>query len=84
MEDKIQDELNKIFKYLKIEVKYMDIRIYQIILTININGIEIIKFFNYQWDSYYTLDINVRSISNEINKKILEVFSKELKYCEEE
>ena len=80
MEDKIQDELNKIYKNLKIEVKYQDIRIYQIILTINVDGIEIIKFFNYQWDSYYTLDINVRSISNEINKKILEVFSKQLKY----
>ena len=80
MEDKIQDELNKIYKNLKIDVKYQDIRIYQIILTINVDSIEIIKFFNYQWDSYYTLDINVRSISNEINKKILEVFSKELKY----
>ena len=76
MEDKIKDELNKIYKNLKIEVKYQDIRIYQIILTISINNIEIIKFFNYQWDSYYTLDMNIRFITHKINTKILEVFRK--------
>ena len=76
MENIIQDELNKIYKNLKIEVKYQDIRIYQIILTISINNIEIIKFFNYQWDSYYTLDMNIRFITHKINTKILEVFRK--------
>ena len=76
MEDEIKEELEKIYKNLKIEVKYQDIRIYQIILTISINNIEIIKFFNYQWDSYYTLDMNIRFITHKINTKILEVFRK--------
>ena len=76
MENEIKEELEKIYKNLKIEVKYQDIRIYQIILTISINNIEIIKFFNYQWDSYYTLDMNIRFITHKINTKILEVFRK--------
>ena len=75
MELEIEEGLEKIYKNLKIEVKYKDFRKYEINVSINNDDI---NYFDYTYDVTLTLDANISIIRKIIdNKIILPYFRKE-------
>ena len=68
MELEIEEGLEKIYKNLKIEVKFKDFRIYEINVTINN---EDINYFDYTYDVTLTLDANISIIRKIIDNKII-------------
>ena len=75
MELEIEEKLENIYKNLKIELKFKDIRKYEINVTINN---EDINYFDYTYDVTLTLDANISIIRKIIdNKIILPYFRKE-------
>ncbi len=74
MELEIEERLQEKYNHLEIEVKYVDLRKYQINVTINKdNKIEII----YVWNAHYTTDVNINEICKIIDNFILKVYRKE-------
>lgn len=72
MESEIEEKLQAIYK-LSIDVKYIDLRKYQINVIMNSNKLEA----QYLWDSHYTEDVNIRRICDIIDRFILKVYKKE-------
>jgi hypothetical protein len=75
MELELEERLQKIYNHLKIEVKYVDLRKYQINVTIiqTEEKIEII----YVWNVHYTELVNINEICKIIDNFILKVYRKE-------
>lgn len=69
MEEEIQEELEKIYKHLKIEVKYIEPRTYEI--EIYFERIDIFYKFQYIVDSFLTLKGNIEKIENIIDYSII-------------
>ena len=82
MELEIEDKLQEIYKNIEIEVEYLDLRKYQINVKIKIEDQEYKKEIIYIWDAYYTFDVNIGTICNQIDNYILKIFRKENKYYE--
>ena len=82
MELEIEDKLQEIYKNLIIEVNYLDLRKYQINVKIRIENQEYKKEIIHIWDAYYTFDVNIEIICNQIDHYILKTFRKENKYYE--
>lgn len=82
MELEIEDKLQEIYKHIEIEVEYLDLRKYQINVKIKIEDQEYEKEIIYIWDAYYTFDVNIGTICNQIDNYILKIFRKENKYYE--
>ena len=80
MELEIEDKLQEIYKHIEIEVEYIDLRKYQINVKIKIEDQEYKKEIIYIWDAYYTFDVNIGTICNQIDNYILKIFRKECKY----
>ena len=75
MDLEIEDRLQEIYKFIKIEVNFKDFRIYEINVSINN---EDINYFDYTYDVTLTLDANISIIRKIIdNKIILPYFRKE-------
>ena len=68
MELEIEEKLEKIYKNLKIEVKFKDFRKYEINVTINNDDI---NYFDYTYDVTLTLDTNISIIRKIIDDKII-------------
>ena len=80
MELEIEDKLQEIYKHIEIEVEYLDLRKYQINVKIKIEDQEYKKEIIYIWDAYYTFDVNIGTICNQIDNYVLKIFRKECKY----
>lgn len=80
MELEIEDKLQEIYKHIEIEVEYLDLQKYQINVKIKIEDQEYKKEIIYIWDAYYTFDVNIGTICNQIDNYILKIFRKECKY----
>ena len=80
MELKIEDKLQEIYNHIEIEVEYIDLRKYKINVKIKIGNLEYKKEIIYIWDAYYTFDVNIGTIGNQIDNYILKIFRKENKY----
>ena len=80
MELKIEDKLQEIYKHIEIEVEYLDLRKYQINVKIKIENQEYKKEIIHIWDAYYTIDVNIGTICNQIDNFILGLYRKECKY----
>lgn len=77
MELEIEDKLQEKYKYIDIEVKYLDLRKYQINVKIKIEDQEYKKEIIHIWDAHYTFDVNIGTICNQIDNYILKIFRKE-------
>lgn len=80
MELEIEDKLQEKYKYIEINVNYVDLRKYQINVKIKIDSLEYNKEIIYIWDAHYTQDVNINTICNIIDYFILEVYRKENRY----
>ena len=82
MELEIEDKLQEKYEHIKIEVNYLDLRKYQINVKIRIETQEYKKEIIHIWDAYYTRDVNIGTICNQIDNFILGLYRKENKYYE--
>ena len=73
MEQEILEELEKIYKNIKIKVEFIDFRKYKIILEFTINKCE----FIYTYNVNFTKDYNISIICYNIDKQIIKYFKKE-------
>lgn len=73
MEQEILEELEKIYKNLKIKVEFIDFRKYKIILEFTVNKYE----FIYTYNVNFTKDYNISIICYNIDKQIIKHFKKE-------
>lgn len=80
MELKIEEKLQELYKHIQIEVEYIDLRKYKINVKIKINNLEYGKEIIHIWDAYYTFDVNINTICNQIDNFILGLYRKECKY----
>lgn len=71
MEDKIKEELEKIYKF-KIDVEWQDFRIYKIIFYVNGKEIKI----NFLWNVQYTLEANIYILTQTIDLKIASLYKR--------
>lgn len=74
MEQEILEELEKIYKNIKIEVEFVDFRKYKIICKLPI--IEEIFDFIYTYNVNFTKDYNIDIIKYNINKQIIKSFER--------
>ena len=75
MEEQIKEELEKIYKDCKIFVDFIDFRKYKIILEIGTKKCE----FEYVYNVNFTKDYNISIISYNIDKRIINLYKKEIK-----
>ena len=76
MEIEIEEALKDIYKNIKIEVKYVDIRQYEIKVKINHQTLEYESKIMFQYNANYTFDINIKNIVNIIDNEIIISFYK--------
>ena len=77
MELEIEEKLQELYKHIQIEVEYIDLRKYKINVKIKIGNLEYSKEIIHIWDAYYTFDVNIGTICNQIDNYILKIFRKE-------
>lgn len=75
MEEEIEDKLKEHYQNVKIEVNYLDIRKYEIKLTIGIK-VEVSCTFTYIYDAKLTFDYNICIIEHEIDSMLISYFKK--------
>lgn len=80
MELEIKDKLQEKYNHIQINVNYLDLRKYKINVKIKINNLEYGKEIIHIWDAYYTFDVNIGTICNQIDNFILGLYRKERKY----
>lgn len=80
MDLKIEEKLQELYKHIEIEVEYIDFLKCKINVKIKIGNLEYSKEIIHIWDTYYTFDINIGTICNQIDNYILKIFRKENKY----
>ena len=80
MELEIEERLQEIYKHIQIEVEYIYLRKYKINVKIKIENLEYSKEIIHIWDAYYTKDVNIGTICNQIDNYILKIYRKENKY----
>lgn len=75
MEEQIKEELEKIYKDCKIFVDFIDFRKYKIRVIIDRQ-----KEFEieYKWNVNFTKDYNISIISYNIDKRIINLYKKEM------
>lgn len=76
MEEQILEELKKIYKYLYIDVKFVDFRKYKIEVRALDEYTEGFEFI-YQWNVNFTKDYNISIILYNIDKRIINLYKKE-------
>ncbi len=74
MEQQIKEELEKVYKYIGIEVNFIDFRNYKIIICTD--KMEEIDSFVYNYNVNYTLEFNISIIIDIIDKIIIKLFKK--------
>ena len=74
MADKIKEELEKYYNNLTIEVEYIKIKTYKIIINTNIlnnrNVKNITFYIIYKWDDKMTTSANIEQIKYQIDKNL--------------
>lgn len=76
MELEIENKLQEIYKNLIVEVKYKDIRKYEIVIKLEYKGVTYESKYEYLYKSKLTLDANISIIENIIDSKIILPFYK--------
>ena len=76
MEEEIEDKLQEIYKNIKIEVKYENLRTYRIYLTYKTDIAEIKKDIILIYDAHLTFDANINIIVSKIDRIILSYYKK--------
>ena len=76
MEEQIKEELEKVYRYIEIEVNFIDFGNYEIIIKDDKK--DEIDSFMYKYNVNYTLEFNVSIIIDTIDKIILKLFKKEM------
>lgn len=72
MEDEIKEELEKRYKNLKIEVRFIEFRKY----FIEIKLMDKILINKYTWDNHLTFDGNINMLEYSINDFIIRCFKR--------
>ena len=80
MEEVIQERLREKYKHLVINVYLIEWRRYQINIKLKTDTMEYCKEIIYIWDTNFTQDVNMNTISTKIDEFILRVFRKENLY----
>lgn len=78
MEEEILEELEKIYKDFKLEVEFVEFRIYKVKITIQLSYKEKIIEYTHKWDVNFTKSYNISIICYNIDKRIIESFKKEV------
>ena len=82
MADKIKEELEKYYNNLTIEVEYIKIKTYKIIINTNILNNRKVKNIAfcvvYKWDDKMTTSANNEQIKYYIDKNLIKGFHKEI------
>lgn len=71
MVEEIQEKLQEFYNDIQIEVEYIDIRKYKIILLKKVSEYNIIKksvSFEYKWSNNWTFSANIEQIKYNINR----------------
>ena len=76
MELELEDKLQAIYHNLIVEVQYIDIRIYEIIVKIEYKGVTYESKIEYKYDGYLTIDANISKIISIIDNQIIIPFYK--------
>lgn len=76
MELELEDKLQQIYHNIKVEVKYKDIRQYEVITILEYKGVEHESKIEYWYDATLTFDANISKIENIIDNKIIIPFYK--------
>lgn len=76
MELELEDKLQQIYHNIKVEVKYKDIRQYEVITILEYKGVEYESKIEYWYDATLTFDANISKIENIIDNKIIIPFYK--------
>lgn len=71
MELEIEDKLQEYYQNCIIEVEFIDFRKYKIIVKIETKNETFIKSIEYLYDSKLTFKVNIDTIIDIINKKII-------------
>lgn len=71
MELEIEDKLQEYYKNCIIEVEFIEFRKYKIIVKIETKNETFIKSIEYLYDSKLTFKVNIDTIIDIINKKII-------------
>ena len=74
MSEEIEEELEKYYKCLNFEVKYVNIREYEISCSLQLLRYEIGFEFNYHYNNNFTFSSNIEQIKTIINKMIIKQF----------
>lgn len=77
MEQEILDELEKIYDNCKIEVEFVDFRLYKIKFEIHLLNGEHHIIYIYKWDINSTKNYNLSKICYNIDNEIKKIFKKE-------
>lgn len=76
MELEIEEKLQLKYKNLIVEVNYKDIRKYEIVIKLEYKGVTYESKFEYLYNAKLTLDVNIATIENIIDSKIILSFYK--------
>jgi hypothetical protein len=76
MELEIEEKLQLKYKNLIVEVNYKDIRKYEIIIKLEYKGVTYVSNFEYLYNAKLTLDVNIDTIENIIDREIILSFYK--------
>lgn len=76
MELEIEEKLQLKYKNLIIEVNYKDFRKYEIVIKIEYKGVTYVSKFEYLYNAKLTLDVNIATIENIIDREIILSFYK--------
>ena len=76
MELEIEEKLQLKYKNLIVEVNYKDIRKYEIVIKLEYKGVTHESKFEYLYNAKLTLDVNIATIENIIDREIILPFYK--------
>ena len=76
MELEIEEKLQLKYKNLIVEVNYKDIRKYEILIKLEYKGVTYESKIEYLYNAKLTLDVNIATIENIIDNKIILSFYK--------
>lgn len=76
MDLEIEDRLQEIYKFIKIEVNFKDFRKYEILIKIEYQGTTCESKFIFTYDITLTKDVNIARIVDIIDNKIIIPFYK--------
>ena len=76
MEQELEEAVKDIYKNFKIEIKYKDFRIYEIITKLEYKGVEFESKIIYKYNANLTFNANIDNIVTIIYKIILSFYKR--------